>query len=156
MAGREASPSAGVIDSQWVETTEAAGPRRYHAGKRIKGRKRHLMTATIDCLSVSSCTRQTSRTAMAHLHCSPASAARFPGCVTSLPMPAKLAASPVDAHYRWRPQLSDAGDELVFEAAVNGRADALVTYNIRQFATASVRFGLRIVRPVEVLEEMTR
>jgi hypothetical protein len=56
----------------------------------------------------------------------------------------------------WRPQLSDAGDELVFEAAVNGRADALVTYNIRHFAAASVRFGLRIMRPVEALEEMTR
>jgi predicted nucleic acid-binding protein len=66
------------------------------------------------------------------------------------------AAEPVDVHYRWRPQLSDAGDELVFEAAVNGRADALVTYNNRHFAAASVRFGLRIVRPVEVLEEMMR
>jgi hypothetical protein len=38
-----------------------------------------------------------------------------------------------------------------------GRADAQVTCNVRHFAAASVRFGLRIVRPVEVLEEkMTR
>jgi predicted nucleic acid-binding protein len=65
-------------------------------------------------------------------------------------------------HQIWRlvsanePQLADAGDEPVFEAAVNGRADALVTYNTRHFVAASVRFGLRIVRPVEVLEEMTR
>jgi putative PIN family toxin of toxin-antitoxin system len=66
------------------------------------------------------------------------------------------AAEPVEVHYRWRPQLSDAGDELVFEAAVNGRADALVTYNTRHFAAAAIRFGLRIVRPVEVLEEMMR
>jgi hypothetical protein len=34
--------------------------------------------------------------------------------------------------------------------------DALVTYNTRHFATAAIRFGLRIVRPVELLEEMTR
>ena len=60
-------------------------------------------------------------------------------------------AEPVDVHLRWRPQLRDAGDELVLEAAVNGRADALVTHNVRDFRDSAPRFGLRVARPGEVL-----
>ena len=46
VAGREASPSAGVIDSQSVRTTEA----RYDAGKKVNGRKRHILTDTLGLL----------------------------------------------------------------------------------------------------------
>ena len=44
--GRQASPSAGVIDSQSVKTTECGGPTGFDAGKKIKGRKRHIVTDT--------------------------------------------------------------------------------------------------------------
>ena len=46
-AGRPASPSAAVIDSQTVRTTHVGGPRGYDGGKRLAGRKRHILVDTL-------------------------------------------------------------------------------------------------------------
>lgn len=61
---------------------------------------------------------------------------------------------PVEAHLLWRPQLTDPDDEMVLEAAINGRADALVTYNAPHFRAAAVRLGVRLVRPADIIREV--
>src|SRR5271165_6836836 len=71
---------------------------------------------------------------------------------------AELAAliEPVEVHFQWRPQTRDPSDEMVLEAAINGRADALVTYNVRDFALAGERFGIPVLDPVQLLKKVKR
>jgi putative transposase len=49
-AGKQSSPSAGAIDSQSVKTTDVGGERGYDGGKKINGRKRHLIVDTLGLL----------------------------------------------------------------------------------------------------------
>jgi len=69
---------------------------------------------------------------------------------------AELAAliEPVEIHFQWRPQGCDPSDEMVLEAAVNGHADAIVTYNVAHFAVAGERFKMPILRPAELLRSV--
>jgi putative PIN family toxin of toxin-antitoxin system len=61
---------------------------------------------------------------------------------------------PVKFHYLWRPQLGDVADEMVLETAINGRADAIVTFNTRHFGPAA-RFGIDVIRPDEAKRRLT-
>ena len=61
---------------------------------------------------------------------------------------------PVDARYLWRPRLRDPADEIVFETAVNGRADALVTFNRRDFGDMPAQFGVALQTPREALRSL--
>ncbi len=69
---------------------------------------------------------------------------------------AELAAliEPVEVHFQWRPQTRDPNDEMVLEAAINGQADAIVTYNVADFAEAAERFAISIMRPAELLKKV--
>lgn len=63
---------------------------------------------------------------------------------------------PVEVHFRWRPQLHDAGDELVLEAAMNGGADMIVTHNQRDFRAVPRSFKVRVLNPAEAIKEIDR
>ena len=62
-----------------------------------------------------------------------------------------LCVEPVHLHYLWRPQLRDPADEMVLETALNGRANALVTLNVGDFATAA-NFHLPVLTPGAFLQ----
>lgn len=62
------------------------------------------------------------------------------------------AARPIEIHFRWRPQLRDADDEMVLEAAINAQDRRIVTFNKRDFAPAAQRFDVALATPAEFLE----
>ena len=63
-------------------------------------------------------------------------------------------AEPVRAWFLWRPQLRDPADEMVLETAVNGGADALVTFNRRDFGDAPSVFGIEVLSPRQTLSRI--
>lgn len=64
-----------------------------------------------------------------------------------------LRTEPVHLHFLWRPQTRDPADEMVLETALNGAADALVTFNLNDFVAAR-RFKLPVWTPSTLLTQL--
>ncbi len=62
---------------------------------------------------------------------------------------------PISPRFLWRPQLRDPADEMVLETTINGNADALVTFNRRDFGDAPGDFGIALLLPREALRRIT-
>ena len=60
---------------------------------------------------------------------------------------------PVRINFLWRPTLPDPDDDLVLELAVSAQADAIVTYNLKDFA-GTERFGVRMLSPRQFIQEI--
>lgn len=54
---------------------------------------------------------------------------------------------PVKTHYLWRPMLHDPNDEMVLEIAVNGGADAIVTFNLKDYGAIPGTFNIEVIKP---------
>ena len=63
-------------------------------------------------------------------------------------------AEPVRLAYLWRPTLPDVDDDMVLEAAVNGQADGIVTFNLGDFIGPARQFGLEVMRPGEAVQRL--
>jgi putative PIN family toxin of toxin-antitoxin system len=61
---------------------------------------------------------------------------------------------PVDLHFLWRPRTKDPDDDMVLETAINGRADAIVTFNLRHLLAAREYFGMVVERPADFLRRL--
>jgi putative PIN family toxin of toxin-antitoxin system len=60
----------------------------------------------------------------------------------------------VQSYFLWRPLLRDPDDEMVLEAAVNGRADAIVSFNHKDFGNVPASFGIAVLKPHEALRSL--
>ena len=63
--------------------------------------------------------------------------------------------TPVRPFFLWRPQLRDPNDEMILEAAVNGRAQAIAAFNRRDFLPAASRFGIDVETPGNIILRLT-
>jgi predicted nucleic acid-binding protein len=61
---------------------------------------------------------------------------------------------PVESHFMWRPLLRDPADEMVLEAAANGRAAAIVTFNQQDFGVVPRQFGVEVLTPAVALRRI--
>ena len=58
---------------------------------------------------------------------------------------------PVKTHYLWRPMLHDPNDEMVLEVAVNGSADAIVTFNLKDYGAIPGTFDIAAINPATAI-----
>jgi len=79
--------------------------------------------------------------------------ARTPAMVDAFLDALSLRTAPVHLHFLWRPQTRDPADEMVLETALNGEADALITFNLKDFAAAK-RFKLPVWTPAVLLDHL--
>ena len=62
----------------------------------------------------------------------------------------------VPTYYLWRPSLSDPDDEMVLEAAIHGHADAIVTFNQKDFGDTPKLHGVEVWSPAKAIKEILR
>ena len=55
-----------------------------------------------------------------------------------------------------RPIIKDPKDDMVFETAINSGVGTIITFNVQHFVPAGTRFGIRVVRPIEILRILRR
>ena len=67
-----------------------------------------------------------------------------------------VVAKPVRLAFRWRPRLTDPNDDMVLETAMNGSADAIVTFNRRDFEEASRSLNCAVILPAAALQQIWR
>jgi putative PIN family toxin of toxin-antitoxin system len=60
----------------------------------------------------------------------------------------------VEAHFLWRGRLRDATDDMVLDAAINGQADGITTFNRRDYGSVPDEFGIAVLAPREVLKRI--
>ena len=60
-----------------------------------------------------------------------------------------MVAQPVRLAYLWRPALRDPDDDMVLETAANGAAEAIVTFNVRDFSGIAQQFGIEVLLPAQ-------
>ena len=60
----------------------------------------------------------------------------------------------VETHFLWRGRLRDADDEMVLEAAINGQADIIVSFNRRDYGGVAAEFGIDVLLPRDVIRRI--